>query len=122
MPYLVGSAKLDEKLVGGTHCANLVAHQYYAIELASLLVLVQHELVVFARSSFGSLAHSFGCTSPIYCCVCFLEHNTYSFEIDLFLLGDHLGSLLAFTILGFGLFQFACHIPYLSTISFVSVL
>ena len=32
--------KLDEHHIGGTYCAYLVAHQSYAIELASLLVLV----------------------------------------------------------------------------------
>ena len=56
----------------------------YAIELASLLVLVQHELVVFVRSSFGSLAQAFGCTSPIYLCVCFLEHHSYLLRLTCF--------------------------------------
>ena len=32
--------KLDEHHIGGTYCAYLVAHQFCAIELASLLVLV----------------------------------------------------------------------------------
>ena len=47
---LVGSAKLDEHLVGGAFGANLVAHQINCNRASALLVLVQHGLVVFARN------------------------------------------------------------------------
>ena len=51
LPYISQEArKLDEHLVGGAFGANLVAHQINCNRASALLVLVQHELVVFARN------------------------------------------------------------------------
>ena len=63
-------------------------------------------------TSFGFLSSHFGCTSPIYLRACV---SIYILEIDLFLLCDHRGSLLAITISWFSIVPFAFHIPHLST-------
>ena len=57
--------KPDEKLVGVILLYKSCSPPIICNRTSALLVLVQHELIVFARSSFGYLAHLFGCTSPI---------------------------------------------------------
>ena len=80
-------------------------------------VLVQHERIVFDRSSFGSFAHSFGCTSPIYpLCVCVsFDHHFHILRSTCFCFVVIVVLYLPLHILVSDCSNFACHFPNLSS-------